>query len=83
MNFLDFDFGLPTLDCYSPLVIYAFGTFEFDPESGELRKSGRVVALEPQPAQVLGLLLADAGEIVPREKMILARIEVSAGGDHG
>lgn len=46
-----------------------FGVFEFDSDSGELRKNGRVVALEPQPARALALLLARAGEIVSREEL--------------
>ena len=47
----------------------AFGVFEFDREAGELRRSGRVVALEPQPARALALLLAHAGELVSREQL--------------
>jgi DNA-binding winged helix-turn-helix (wHTH) protein/TolB-like protein len=47
----------------------SFGVFEFDRETGELRRSGRVVALEPQPARALGLLLANAGELVSREQL--------------
>jgi DNA-binding winged helix-turn-helix (wHTH) protein/TolB-like protein len=48
-------------------VTYVFGVFEFDSDSHELRRAGRPVALEPQPARALGLLLSRAGEIVPRE----------------
>ena len=48
---------------------HAFGVFEFDPESGELLKNGRLVALEPQPARALALLLARAGEIVSRDEL--------------
>lgn len=36
-------------------MTYRFGVFEFDPDAGGLRKNGRVVALEPQPAKALGL----------------------------
>ncbi len=39
-------------------MIYRFGLFEFDPAAGELRKQGRVVRIEPQPARALALLLA-------------------------
>ncbi|MDO8679276.1 MAG: hypothetical protein Q7R30_12035 [Acidobacteriota bacterium] len=39
-------------------MIHRFGTFDFDAESGELRKNGRVVALEPQPARALAQLLS-------------------------
>ena len=48
---------------------YRFGTFEFDSDSGQLRKNGREVALEPQPARALARLLAQAGETVPREEL--------------
>jgi DNA-binding winged helix-turn-helix (wHTH) protein/TolB-like protein len=48
---------------------YRFGVFEFDTDSGELRKNGRAVALEPQPAKALGLLLSKPGEIVTREEL--------------
>jgi DNA-binding winged helix-turn-helix (wHTH) protein/TolB-like protein len=50
-------------------VLYRFATFDFDDQSGELRKSGRSVRLERQPAIVLGRLLAQAGEIVPRDTL--------------
>ena len=50
-------------------MIHRFGTFEFDADSGELRKNGRAVALEPQPAKALALLLSNGGEIVSREDL--------------
>ena len=50
-------------------MIHRFGVFEFDSDSGELRKNGRVVALEPQPARALALLLSKPGEIVTREEL--------------
>lgn len=50
-------------------MIYRFGTFEFDSDNGELRKNGRAVALEPQPAKALALLLSKGGEIVSREEL--------------
>ena len=43
-------------------MIHRFGVFEFDSESGELRKNGRAVALEPQPRKALALLLARPGD---------------------
>src|SRR5687768_9819152 len=51
-------------------MTYLFGVFEWNADSGELRKSGRVVSLEPQPSRALGLLLARAGEVVSRDEMI-------------
>ena len=50
-------------------MLQKFGTFEFETESRELRKNGRVVALEPQPATALALLLSRAGEIVGRDEL--------------
>jgi DNA-binding winged helix-turn-helix (wHTH) protein len=50
-------------------MTYRFGVFEFDGESSELRKNGRVVALEPQPARALARLLEGAGDIVDREAL--------------
>jgi TolB-like protein/DNA-binding winged helix-turn-helix (wHTH) protein len=43
-----------------------FGLFEFDPASGELRRSGRPIPLQPQPARMLAALIAQPGEIVDR-----------------
>lgn len=48
---------------------YRFGVFEFESGSGELRKSGRPVALEPQPARALGVLLFRADELVTRDEL--------------
>jgi DNA-binding winged helix-turn-helix (wHTH) protein/TolB-like protein len=53
-------------------MTYRFGVFEFASESGELRKSGRTVALEPQPSRALGVLLAHADRVVTREELKLA-----------
>jgi DNA-binding winged helix-turn-helix (wHTH) protein/TolB-like protein len=50
-------------------VIYEFGVFSFDEATLELRKTGRVVPLEPQPAKALALLLARAGIVVTREEL--------------
>jgi DNA-binding winged helix-turn-helix (wHTH) protein/TolB-like protein len=54
---------------YNRLVLYRFATFEFDDSTGELKKSGRQVRLERQPALVLGRLLAHPGDIVTRETL--------------
>lgn len=50
-------------------MIYRFGVFEFDDQSGELRKNGRAVALEPQPAKALALLLSKGGDVVSRDEL--------------
>jgi DNA-binding winged helix-turn-helix (wHTH) protein/TolB-like protein len=48
---------------------YRFGTFEFDDRTGLLTRGDRLIALEPQPARALGLLLAHAGELVARDDL--------------
>jgi DNA-binding winged helix-turn-helix (wHTH) protein/TolB-like protein len=50
-------------------MTYRFGPFEFDAASGELRQEGASVRLQAQPAHVLGLLLAHAGEVVTRDAL--------------
>ena len=51
------------------LLTYRFGIFDFELEDGQLRKNGLPVSLERQPARVLGVLLARAGELVSREAL--------------
>jgi DNA-binding winged helix-turn-helix (wHTH) protein/tetratricopeptide (TPR) repeat protein len=46
-----------------------FGVFEFDLRALELHKSGRLVAIRPQPLKVLARLLARPGELVTREDL--------------
>jgi Tol biopolymer transport system component/DNA-binding winged helix-turn-helix (wHTH) protein len=46
-----------------------FGAFELDNASGELRKAGILVKLQPQPFRVLSLLAENAGQIVGREEI--------------
>ncbi len=50
-------------------MTYTFGVFAFDVRTLELTRDGRRVALEPQPARALALLVSRAGEIVTREEM--------------
>ena len=47
--------------------IIRFDRYEVDLRSGELRKDGRKIRLQPQPFQLLALLLRNAGRIVFRE----------------
>jgi len=49
--------------------IRAFGPFELDSRSGELRKCGLRVHLAEQPRRVLQLLLDHRGEVVTREEI--------------
>lgn len=46
-----------------------FVDFELLPDTGELRRGGIPVKLQPQPARVLELLARRAGEIVTREEI--------------
>ena len=53
--------------------IFAFDDWEFEPASGELRRAdGEVARIQPQPAQLLALLLDRAGEVVTREDIVEA-----------
>ena len=46
-----------------------FGVFELDTATWELRKSGSLVKLQPEPFKVLWLLASHAGQLVTREEI--------------
>jgi DNA-binding winged helix-turn-helix (wHTH) protein/TolB-like protein len=46
-----------------------FGEFEFDNETGELWQGITAIRLQPQPARVLALLIAQPGALVTREAL--------------
>jgi len=46
-----------------------FGPFELDLRSGELRRAGALLKLQPQPFKVLALLAGHPGELVTREEI--------------
>src|SRR6476661_219129 len=48
---------------------HAFGPFEVDASSGELRKRGVRLHLSGQPLQILLTLLAHPGEVVTRKQL--------------
>jgi TolB-like protein/DNA-binding winged helix-turn-helix (wHTH) protein/Tfp pilus assembly protein PilF len=48
---------------------FAFGPFEADLHSGELRKHGRRIRLQSQPFQILAMLLERPGQLVTREEI--------------
>jgi DNA-binding winged helix-turn-helix (wHTH) protein/TolB-like protein len=60
-------------------MIYRFGTFAFDDRTALLTRAERPVALEPQPARALALLLALAGEVVSRDAL---RAHLWSGDTH-
>ena len=56
-----------------------FGLFEFSTGTGELRRDGRAVKLQGQPARVLAVLVAAAGQVVSRDTL---QREVWGPGTH-
>jgi len=46
-----------------------FGVFEFDSQTLELRKNGRLLSVRPQPLTLLALLLERPGDLVSREEI--------------
>ncbi|HEX4959595.1 MAG TPA: winged helix-turn-helix domain-containing protein [Thermoanaerobaculia bacterium] len=46
-----------------------FGDFELQLDSGELRRAGEPVKLQPQPAKILEVLASRSGEVVSREEI--------------
>jgi DNA-binding winged helix-turn-helix (wHTH) protein len=52
----------------APRVI-RFGVFEFSPHTGELRKHGLKIKLEPQASKILLLLLEHPGRICARQEL--------------
>ncbi len=53
----------------NPKEVASFSGFQLDLRSGELRRDGVLVKLQPQPAKVLVLLVTRAGEIVTRAEV--------------
>ena len=49
--------------------VHRFGSFELNPQDGELRKHGLRLKLQEQPLQILLLLLEHAGDVVTREQI--------------
>jgi DNA-binding winged helix-turn-helix (wHTH) protein len=52
-----------------PPAVVQFGSFEFNPGSGELRKHGTRIRLQPKPMRILCALLENPGEIVTRDDL--------------
>ena len=46
-----------------------FGEYAIELRSGELRRNGAVLKLQPQPAKVLAILVSRAGEVVTRQEL--------------
>src|SRR5262249_26606413 len=60
-------------------MVYRFGVFTFDERTMALTRAGRPVALEPQPARALALLLARADDLVTRDEL---RAHIWGGDTH-
>ncbi|WP_109485424.1 beta-propeller fold lactonase family protein [Occallatibacter savannae] len=57
------------MDASSPNSRIRFGKFEVNLHSGELRKQGYRIRIQPQPLKVLAVLLERPGELVTREEL--------------
>lgn len=57
-----------------------FGVFDLDPQNCVLRKNGRPLKLQPQPAKVLCLLVARPNELIAREELLQ---QVWGNGSYG
>src|SRR5437016_6044665 len=58
---------MATTDAHSSVI--RFGIFELNPETGELRKSGTLLRIQPQPFKVLALLARHPGELISRDRL--------------
>ena len=56
-------------DTAGQLLALRFGPFELDVRSGELRRNGTTVRLQPQPFKVLMLIATRPGQVVTREEV--------------
>jgi cholera toxin transcriptional activator len=65
--------------------VIRFGTFEVNPQAGELRRDGARVKLQDQPFQVLLALLERPNDVVTREELRakLWPADTFADFDHG
>ena len=57
------------MDAAPTRLVYRFATYEADPATGELRKSGVRLRLPEQPFRVLIMLLERPGDLVTREEI--------------
>src|SRR5436190_21833028 len=57
-------------DPTKPSSALAFGPFEYDCASGDLRKFGIPIRLGGQPRQVLAILLEHPGHVTSREELL-------------
>ena len=62
-----------------------FGVFELNLATAELRKSGMLIKLQPQPFQLLVMLVSHAGQVVTRDaiQMELWTVDSEVDFEHG
>lgn len=53
-------------------MIYRFGSFELDEDTGELRQDGAPVAVQPKPLELLRILLRERDRIVTNDELFEA-----------
>ena len=65
--------------------LLSFGTFELNLATEELRKSGALIKLSPQPFKLLVMLASHAGQVVTREAIHkqLWSVDSEVDFDHG
>jgi len=61
------EFRVATHHRSSPVVHFA--DYAFDLRTGELRRNGNTIKLQPQPAKILAVLVTRSGEIVTRQDL--------------
>jgi eukaryotic-like serine/threonine-protein kinase len=69
----------------APHQLLRFGIFELNLATAELRKSGMLIKLQPQPFQLLVMLASHAGEVVTRDaiQMELWSVGSEVDFEHG
>jgi hypothetical protein len=72
------DAPIRILNAFAHFEVLRFDDFELNIQSGELRKHGKTLRLQPQPAKVLSLLALQPGKLVrlilkPNKKSSLRR----------
>jgi TolB-like protein/Tfp pilus assembly protein PilF len=54
---------------FSKIPLLSFGPFELEPRSGELRKGGMPLRIQPQPCKLLTFLAFQRGKLVTRDEI--------------
>ncbi len=74
--------GVPSIQIpASHAKVFRFGAFEASADTGELRRGGARIRIQPQPFAVLLMLLQRPGEVVTREELCQGLWPDTAHGD--